>query len=196
LTISWGKGEFVLLAGSDLAENRRLALGDNLQFWANLAARGRVYFDEYHHQVPEQSGHGVLAAIGPTLLQLLLAGAVLALALGRRLGEARPLRPARHRSQGEYVSQLAQLYAASRVEGELCAELHRALRRTLFDRLGISAQLDEVEVARRLEQRTQVPGERYLKLIEQAQEASARASPEQYARLSREFALFQKEIGC
>ncbi|HEY3447130.1 MAG TPA: DUF4350 domain-containing protein [Myxococcales bacterium] len=197
LVIGWGKGEFVLLAGSDLAENRRLALGDNLQFWANLASRGRVYFDEYHHQPPEETGRGLLFAIGPTILQLLLGAAVLALALGRRLGQARPLSAGRRRSQGEYVSQLAQLYQASRVEPELCAELHHALRRTLFDRMGISAKLDEQEVARRLEQRTQVKGERYLALARRAREAAAgSATPEQYAKLSRDYALFQREIGC
>ncbi|MGC4113109.1 MAG: DUF4350 domain-containing protein [Myxococcales bacterium] len=197
LTLAWGKGEFVLLAGSDLAENRRLALGDNLQFWANLASRGRVYFDEYHHKPPEQTGRSLVAAVGPTILQLLLAAAVLALALGRRLGEPRPLTASRRRSQGEYVTQLAQLYGASRVEPELCAELHQSLRRTLFDRMGISARLDEQEVARRLEQRTQVRAERYLALARRALEAAAgNTTPEQYAKLSREYALFQREIGC
>lgn len=197
LVIPWGKGEFVLLAGSDLAENRRLALGDNLQFWANLASRGRVYFDEYHHLPSQESGRGLLAAVGPTVLQLLLAAAMLALALGRRLGEARPLRVARRRSQGEYVAQLAQLYEASRVEPELCADLLAALRRTLFDQMGISAKLDDPEVARRLVQRTQVGAERYLGLVRRAREAAAgRTTPKQYAALSREFALFQREIGC
>ena len=196
LVIRWGKGEFVLLAGSDLAENRRLALGDNLLFWTNLAARGRVYFDEHHHRIAQQSTKGALFAIGPTILQLLLGAALLALALGRRLGEPRPLAVARRRSQGEYVSQLARLYASSKVEADLCVELHRALRRTLFDRLGISSRLDDLEVARRLEQRTQVSGERYLGLVKRSQAAGAGATPDQYAKLSRDYAVFQHEIGC
>ena len=54
-----GKGEVVALAGSDLAENRRLALGDNLAFWLALASRGRVYFDEYHHQIPADQSREV-----------------------------------------------------------------------------------------------------------------------------------------
>ena len=191
-----GKGEIVVLAGSDLAENRRLALGDNLSFWANLAARGKVYFDEYHHQELAQDSRGLFAAIGPTLLQLLLAAAVLAVAMGRRLGRARPLAPAKRRSQGEYVSQLAGLYQAARLEPELCGELHRSLRRSLFERFGITAGLDDLEAARRLEQRTGIASERYLALVRRARELAQQASPAQFAQLAREFALFEREFGC
>lgn len=191
-----GRGEIVALAGSDLAENRRLALGDNLAFWANLAARGRIYFDEYHHERPAAPEKGLGAAIGPTVLQLLLAAAVMVFAVGRRFGEPRPPRASRRRSQGEYVRQLARLYAAARVEPELCAELYRSLRRRLFERLGISASLEDPDVARRLEQRTGVPGERYLGLVRRARKLSAGATPQQFAALSREFALLERDLGA
>lgn len=196
LSFSFGKGEVLALAGSDLAENRRVALGDNLVFWANLAARGRVYFDEYHHQELRETGPGLLAAVGPTALQLLLGAALLALAFGRRLGEPRPLDPAQRRSAGEYVAQLARLYGSAGLDGELCAELQRSLRRTLFERLGLSATLDDLEVARRLEQRTGVSAERYLALARRAQALSSGASPQEYARLSREYALLERELGA
>ena len=191
-----GAGEVVTLAGADLAENRRLALADNLVFWLNLASRGRIYFDEYHHSLLTSPTKGLFAAIGPTLLQLLFGAIVLALALGRRLGVPRPLRAARRRSQGEYVAQLAQLYGAAHLEGELCAELHRSLRRTLFERLGVSSALDEVEVARRLEQRTGIEGERYLALVRRSRELAAQATRAEFALLSKDFALFEREIGC
>ncbi|HZI14654.1 MAG TPA: DUF4350 domain-containing protein, partial [Myxococcus sp.] len=45
-----GSGEVYVLAGADLVENRRLELLDNARFWDTLAARGRLVFDEIHHQ--------------------------------------------------------------------------------------------------------------------------------------------------
>jgi len=191
-----GAGEVVTLAGADLAENRRIAVADNLVFWLNLAARGRVYFDEYHHLELTSQSPGLFAAIGPTLLQLLLGALVLSLALGRRLGKARPLAAARRRSQGEYVTQLAQLYGAARLEAQLCEELQASLRRTLFERLGVSAALDDLEVARRLEQRTGVQADRYLALVRRARELSHAATRGEFALLCRDFALFEREIGC
>ncbi|HZI16881.1 MAG TPA: DUF4350 domain-containing protein, partial [Myxococcus sp.] len=44
-----GRGEVYVLAGADVAENRRLGLLDNLRFWDALASRGPLAFDEYHH---------------------------------------------------------------------------------------------------------------------------------------------------
>ena len=197
LGLPLGQGEIVVLAGSDLAENRRLALGDNLRFWLNLAARGRLYFDEHHHTEEERAGRGFFAALGPTMLQLLLCAGLLALTVGRRLGVPRPLRASRRRSQAEYLEQLAHLYGRAGIDGELCGELYRSLRLALFERLGISASLDDLEVARRLRARAGVPEGRYLQLVRRARAAEqAGATPNELALLSRDFALFERELGC
>jgi hypothetical protein len=194
--LATGLGSVVLLAGSDLAENRRIALGDNVQLWANLAARGPIYFDEYHHAAPE-SGRGLAGAAGPLLLQLGLAGAALAVALGKRFGVPRPLSNRRGNPRAEYVIQLGELYARAGAEGELCLELHRSLRRRLFDRLGISAALDEPEAARRLQARTGIPAARVLALAERAKSAAERgADRNTFLELSREFALLERDAGC
>ncbi|MGI5864613.1 MAG: DUF4350 domain-containing protein [Myxococcales bacterium] len=190
-----GEGEIVVLAGSDLAENRRLALGDNLRLWLNLAARGRLYFDEFHHTEEAPAGRGFLAAFGPAMLQLLLCAGVLALAVGRRLGAPRPLRAARRRSQAEYLEQVAHLYGRASVDGELCGELYRSLRLALFEKLAISASLDDLEVARRLRARAGIPEQRYLQLVRRARTAEqAGATPDELAELSRDFALFEREL--
>ncbi len=194
LSFPEGQGEFVVLAGSDLAENRRIALGDNLRFWANLAARGQVYFDEYHHVAPAGSGRGLVAALGPTVLQLLLVALVLGAALVRRLGEPRPLREAAHRSQGEYVRQLAGLYEAGRLEAALCHELYASLRRTLSERLGLGTTLDDRAIAQRLRQRSGIDPDRYLALVRRSQELARGATPEQFARLSKEFAELERQL--
>jgi len=190
-----GEGTVVLLAGGDLAENRRLALGDNLQLWVNLVDHKKVYFDEYHHTA-EEPARGLGAALGPLLVQLALCGGALALALGRRFGVARPLAIARRRSQGEYVAQLARLYARSGADAELCAELYRSLRGRLFDRMAISTALDDVEVARRLELRTGVEAERYLALSRRSAEAARSGDRRAFLELSRDFARLEHDLGC
>jgi hypothetical protein len=190
-------GEIVVLAGTDLAENRRVALGDNLRFWTNLAARGRVYFDEFHHVEAERTGRSLLAALGPTAAQLLLVGLILTLAAGRRLGRPRPVTVARRRSQSEYLEQLSRLYGAAAVDAELCGELYRSLRHRLFERLAIGTTLDDFEAGRRLEQRTGVSAGRYAALARRAHElARGGATAGEFAALSREVAEFERSIGC
>lgn len=196
LSFERGDGELILLAGAELAENRRLSLGDNLRFWLNLAARGRVYFDEFHHTAESAPTRGLLAAIGPLLLQLLLIGAALAFAVGTRFGLPRPLAPPRRRSQGEYVDQLSQLYARARIDGELSGELYRSLRLVLFERLAISAALDDEEVARRLKARTGIDPRTYLALAQRARVLEhGGATPEEFLHLTREFAAFERRLG-
>lgn len=196
LTFPEGDGEIVALADAALAENRRVGLEDNLVFWLNIAARGRVAFDEHHARDADSQSQNLFAAIGPTVLQLLLGAGVLAWAVGRRLGEIRPLARTRRRSQAEYVRQLAQLYAAARVEPDLCTELYRSFRRLLLDRLGISTSLDDLDVAQRLKQRSEAMGERYLGLVARVRNPDGAATPQAFARLSKDFALLERDLGC
>ncbi len=109
----------------------------------------------------------------------------------------RPLSEKRGHSQAEYVAQLGELYARAGAEGELCAELHRSLRLRLFDRLGISAALDDVEAARRLEMRAGIPRARTLALAERAKGAAQRGADRgEFLELSREVATLERDAGC
>ncbi len=196
LSYSYGQGEVIALAGTDLAENRRIGLADNLLVWANLAARGPLYFDEYHQRAGGSEIANLAGALGPAVAQAGLAALILAFAIGRRLGEVRSCRPAHQRSQSEYLAQMALLYSKAGVEGALCGELYRGLRRDLHERLGIGAGLDDLEVARRLEARTGASQLHFLELAGQARQAEREgASPEALRGLAEQFALFEQAVG-
>ncbi len=188
-----GVGEVYVLAGADLAENRRLELLDNLRFWDALAARGPLVFDEYHHglgprkEPPSARGLWVFAA------QALLVGLIYGVSRGTRFGPPRPLVVEKHRSALEYVHSLGWLARRSKVEHELVPELARQLRRRMHERLGIPLTLPEDEAARALEQACGLPAADYLA----AREDLARTldqrdiRPSDYSRLARRYARFE-----
>lgn len=186
-------GEVYVLAGADLAENRRLELLDNLRFWDALAARGPLAFDEYHHgagprkEPPSARGLWVFAA------QCLVVGLLYVVSRGTRFGPPRPLLVEKHRSALEYVHSLGWLARRSKVERELVPELARRLRRLMHERLGIPLSLPEDEAARALEQTCGLPAADYL----EAREDLVRTmelpliSPKDYARLARRYARLE-----
>ncbi|EAU68078.1 conserved hypothetical protein [Stigmatella aurantiaca DW4/3-1] len=102
--LGMGQGEVYVAAGTDLAENRRLELLDNLRFWEALATRGPLLFDEFHHASapPPPLSRGIWAFA----LQCLAVGALYAVSRGTRFGAPRPLQPVRHRSSREYVASM------------------------------------------------------------------------------------------
>ncbi|HEX8821976.1 MAG TPA: DUF4350 domain-containing protein [Archangium sp.] len=188
-----GSGEVYVLAGPDLAENRRLELLDNLRFWEALSARGPVAFDEYHHALgprrepPSARGLWVFAA------QALVVGLLYVVARGTRFGPPRPLVEEKHRSALEYVRSLGWLARRSKVERELVPELARQLRRRMHERLGIPLALPEDEAARALEQTCGLPAADYLAaredLVRTMEQREIR--PSDYARLARRYARFE-----
>jgi len=188
-----GAGEVYVLAGADLAENRRLELLDNLRFWDALAARGPLAFDEFHlgegvrQEPPSAWGLWVFAA------QCLVVGLVYVVARGMRFGPPRPLVVERHRSSREYVQSLGWLARRSKVERELVPELGRQLRRQMHERLGIPLTLPEDEAARALEQACGVPASEYLEaredLVRTLDQRDIR--PGDYARLARRYARLE-----
>lgn len=191
-----GRGEVYVLAGADLAENRRLELLDNLRFWDALAARGPMAFDEYHHgtgpqqEPPSARGLWVFAA------QALVVGLLYVVARGTRFGPPRPLVEEKHRSTLEYVRSLGWLARRSKVERELVPELARQLRRQMHERLGISLTLPEDEVARVLEQTCGLPAADYLaareELVRTMDQRDIR--PGDYTRLARRYARLEDII--
>jgi hypothetical protein len=188
-----GSGEVYVLAGPDVAENRRLELLDNLRFWDALSARGPLAFDEYHHTLgprrepPSAQGLWVFAA------QALVVGLLYVVARGTRFGPPRPLLEEKHRSALEYVRSLGWLARRSKVERELVPELARQLRRRMHERLGISLTLPEDEVARVLEQTCGLPASDYLaarqELVRTMEQREI--SPSDYARLARQYARLE-----
>jgi hypothetical protein len=191
-----GSGEVYVLAGPDVAENRRLELLDNLRFWDALSARGPLAFDEYHHTLgprrepPSARGLWVFAA------QALVVGLLYVVARGTRFGPPRPLLEEKHRSALEYVRSLGWLARRSKVERELVPELARQLRRRMHERLGISLALPEDEAARALEQTCGLPASEYLaareELVRTMDQREIR--PSDYARLARQYARFEELV--
>jgi hypothetical protein len=188
------QGEVYVLAGADLAENRRLELLDNLRFWDALAARGPLRFDEFHHRAapppPLSRGIWVFA------LQCLAVGLLFVVARGTRFGPPRPLGVERHRSALEYVQSLGWLARRAKVERELLPELARHLRQQMQERLGIPVALSEEEAARLLEQTCGVPSAEYLEAREDLARTleGTRITPGDYARLARKYAHLERVV--
>ncbi|WP_224362242.1 DUF4350 domain-containing protein [Hyalangium versicolor] len=192
--LGMGQGEVYVAAGTDLAENRRIELLDNLRFWDALAARGPLVFDEFHHTAvpppPLSRGLWVFA------LQCLAVGGLYAFARGTRFGAPRPQLPERHRSSLEYVQSMGWLARRAKVERELLPELARHLRQLMQDRLGVPLLLSEPEAARMLELRCGIPAAHYLEAhAELARALDAPAiSPKDYARVSARYARLEAVI--
>jgi hypothetical protein len=188
-----GRGEVYVLAGTDLAENRRLELLDNLRFWDALAARGPLGFDEYHQGVEPAREPPSTRALWVFVAQMLAVGLLYAVSRGTRFGAPRPLSEERHRSSLEYVRSLGWLARRAKVERELVPELGRQLRRLMHERLGISSELPEEEAARLLEQRGGLSAAEYLsgreELIRTLEQRDIR--PADYARLVRRYARLE-----
>jgi hypothetical protein len=185
-----GAGEIYVLAGADLAENRRLELLDNLRFWDALAARGALLFDEYHHQLapppPLSRGIWVFAA------QVLAVGLLYAASRGTRFGAPRPLRQERHRSALEYVRSMGWLMRRAKVERELLPELERSLRQLMQERLGIPVSLADADAARLMER----GGQDYLDAKADLTRTHAQPAvrPADYARVARRYAHLERMV--
>ena len=185
-----GRGEVYVLAGADLAENRRLELLDNLRFWEALAARGPLAFDEYHQGAGVKPEPPSSRALWVFVAQGLVVGLLYAVSRGTRFGPPRPLAVERHRSSLEYIHSLGWLARRAKVERELIPELARHLRRLMHERLGISPTLPEDEAARLLERTCGVPAADYLAVREDLVRTLDQPAPRpaDYARLSRRYA--------
>ena len=185
-----GSGEVYVLAGADLAENRRLELLDNLRFWDALAARGPLLFDEYHHQLapPPPLARGIWVFVA----QVLAVGLLYAVSRGTRFGAARPLRQERHRSVLEYVRSMGWLMRRSKVERELLPELERALRQLMQERLGIPLALADADAARLMER----GGQDYLEAKADLTRTHAQPAirPADYARVARRYAHLERLV--
>lgn len=189
-----GSGEVYVLAGADLAENRRLELLDNSRFWDALAARGPLVFDEFHHRLapppPVSRGFWVFAA------QVLAVGLLYAVSRGTRFGAPRPQHTERHRSALEYVHSMGWLMRRAKVEKELLPELDRGLRQLMQERLGIPSGLADADAARLLERDGGIPTSEYLEAKAELTRTLAQPAirPADYARVARRYAHLEREV--
>lgn len=185
-----GSGEVYVLAGADLAENRRLELLDNLRFWDALSARGPLLFDEFHHQLapPPPLSRGIWVFVA----QVLAVGLLYVVSRGTRFGAPRPLRVERHRSALEYVRSMGWLMRRAKVEHELLPELDRALRQLMQERLGIPLTLADADAARLMER----GGRDYLEAKADLTRTHAQPAirPADYARVARRYAHLERLV--
>lgn len=189
-----GKGQIIVGAGADLAENRRIELLDNRKLWESVAARGTVSFDEFHHTHPPAPPMSV--GIFAFVLQALFALAFLTAARGTRLGPLRPLVAIRHRAGLEYAESFAWLVRGAHVEKELAADVYERLRRIIHERLGISLSLPASDFGIELSRRMDFTSEAWLDLDARFRAAAASGSmtPAQFAELSREAARLELRV--
>jgi hypothetical protein len=193
-TVSDGTGRALIVAGPDPFQNVRLGKGDNLQFLANIASRGNLCIDEYHHEFPERSGTRTLGFLGPVVAQLLLCGAGVAISRGRRFGAARPLARTSHRSVNEYLTELGGVFGRAHLEGDVSRQMAHSLRQKLATRFGISVELEDEEADRRTARRTGIDEGRLLALLAQARAVGSSVSPQEFAILAREFAELENQL--
>lgn len=155
VSIAAGRGEVLVLAGTEPLENERIGAGGAGSLLARLAARGTVVFDERWlsaRDAPASPARGDLAVAAG---QALLAAAVLLASRGRRLGAIRPPPPeATGRTARDYLASLAALYRRAGAEDEIARGAWARARRALEHRAGIPAGLSPAEVALRLERRS------------------------------------------
>ncbi len=177
-----GAGEVWAAAGPELAQNQRLELGDNAAFWARLAHRGPLRFDESHHRL--EAPVKLSANLVAVTLQLLFCAAVFVAARGARLGPPRPTQAGEHRSALEYVEAVAALTQNAHAEGEVASALRAGLRTTVRERLGLPEGLSDQDLTGELQ--------RHLNL--EAHELAGLFSPSDVLAVSRAVALVEARL--
>jgi hypothetical protein len=187
-----GRGEVFVAAGADLAENRRLELGDNRVFWARLAARGPLAFDEFHHVPPAAPP----LPVGPWAfaLQAVLCAVLWAWTRGTHLGPPRTPVVSTHRSALEYADSFGRLLRRSRVETALVADQEQRLRRMLQERMGIPLQAPPAEVTQRLRRQRGELALTWEAWWEERSRVAGRISPAAWWRLSRLGAALEGQL--
>jgi hypothetical protein len=187
-----GRGEVLVAAGADVAENRRLELGDNRLLWARLAARGPMVVDEFHHLPPPAPP----LSVGPWIfgLQAVLCAVLLALTRGTSLGPPRTPSAAVHRASLEYAESFGRLLRRSRVEAALVKDHEVRLRRMLQERMGIPVHAPAAEVEQRLRAHREELAVSWEAWWRERSQLPSRISPVAWWRLSRLGAVLEGQL--
>ncbi|MGV3623753.1 MAG: DUF4350 domain-containing protein [Archangium sp.] len=172
-----GAGQVWLGSGPDLAENARLELADNAQFWLRLPSP--VRFEEGHlHAASTAAPVNLLA----TFLQLAFLAALFVWAFAIRLGPPRDQPATPELSTMHAVRAMAALTQNAKVEGELVQQLKTDFRRFLAERLGIPVAWPWNEAAIEAARRLSVEADEVLRL---ENENDLLAVSQRIARLER-----------
>lgn len=188
--VPWGQGELWMASSSQLGENRRIEALDNLRFWENLAARGPVLFDEYHHRAAEEEQ--LPLSMLAFAAQFLLVGLAFVASRAPRLAPARAQPEIRHRSSLEYARSLANLHRGAGVEASLLADQLHQLRLRIQERLGVPLSASAEELSLELARHLRLPAKELAATLERAVNAPSRLSPEAFASLSRELVRLER----
>lgn len=178
-----GRGEVVWLASVHPLGNTGIAKGDNARLATLLtAARGPVYFDEYHHGFVRGGGVWDRLGAGGRVALLLGVGAVIVLlwSAARRTGRAIEAVPERAARTGAYIGSLAELYRRAGARQEALDSLAGGLRQTLARRHG---GLDAALAAE----------PRFRELLERASSAGD-MSQDEFVRCARDIARARREV--
>lgn len=184
-----GNGEVWLGSGPDLAQSKRLDLGDNLTWWERLAAQGPIAFDESHLLPPVLTTSA--SNVWAFLAQLLLVGVAWAYAKGKRMAPPRSRARDHHRSTHEYISAMAGLLKRGHVERELLSELRATTQRSLAEALGVSPQLPVKELAREFALRTGRDEAQVMRFFDSAAANAGAADASRFFEASRQAALLE-----
>ena len=157
LTVPVGKGRLIAIADDGFASNSSLPRSENAVFLAHLIAAaappgGAVLFDEYHHgDVALENGGSVWAALGRplqlALIQLALAGLLVAAVAAVRFGLPVPLGRGQTRTSTEYVASLAGLYQRAKASPAALETLYRQFLRDLSARLALTPDVSLEQLA-------------------------------------------------
>lgn len=172
VSLPLGKGQVVVVADATALANGAIREADNAVLAANLGAlaRGRVWFDEYHHGLREGRGLAHVLARPPFLWVTLQAAFALALflhAASRRFGPPRPARegPA-FRASTEYVAAMASLYRSAGAQGAALARLAQGFRREVVPALGLPPSAPAETLAMAIAHRAGVDPQRLLRVLQ------------------------------
>ncbi len=152
LSIPVGLGEVVVLAGGELLANRSVGEADGLAFWARVAARGPLAFDERH--LAGRPGPRLPRGLWTLLVQAALATLLAGWAFLPRFGAVRPPPPERAPGTTGYLGSLGELYRRAGAEPELVRSALESLRARVRERAGIPRNQPDAEVARWLARRS------------------------------------------
>jgi hypothetical protein len=127
--------------------------------------------------------------------QLVLVALLFIVALGTRLGPARPIPVERQRSIREYLEAFGALTRRAKVERELVAEQRKRLRRLMHEREGVSIELPDEEAARELAQKMDLDPEQVVSLLARLERPAGESlRPREYLELSREVARLEAKL--
>lgn len=151
-----GEGTLLVTSETDLFSNANLARGDNAVLIANLAhsAGGPIAFDEYHHGFRSlRSPSDALGVFRGKLgvYQLAVAAAMVLIALSRRLGAPRRVKPPSRRSALEFVDSMAALYQLAGARETALRSVGHGVRRRLARRLGLPVTTSDEEIVARIQ---------------------------------------------